>query len=72
VSLVSSAKAQNEEWPFVTIADYGVRVAKMLPLTDAFWTTVLPVVAPTDKEKWENYSRAHDGWVEENFHVQDT
>jgi hypothetical protein len=72
VALVSSAKAKNEEWPFVTIEDYGVRVAKMLPLTDAFLTTLLPVVTPANRVKWENYSRTHNGWVQENFDVQDT
>jgi hypothetical protein len=72
VSLVSHAKDQGDEWPFVTLEDYGVRIAKILPLTDAIWITVLPVVTPEKRLNWENYSRTHDDWVVENFAVQDT
>lgn len=72
VTLVSHAKAQKSEWPFVTLDDYGVRIAKVLPLTDAIWITLLPVVTPATRLQWENYSRTHDDWVEENFAVQNT
>jgi type II secretory pathway pseudopilin PulG len=72
VTLVSHAKAQKSEWPFVTLDDYGVRIAKVLPLTDAIWITLLPVVTPATRLQWENYSRTHDDWVGENFAVQNT
>ena len=71
-TLVSHAKAQNTKWPFVTLEDYGVRIAKTLPLTDAIWITVLPVVTPENRPQWENYSRTHDDWLVENFSIQDT
>ena len=72
VTLVSHANAQNAKWPFVTLEDYGVRIAKTLPLTDAIWITVLPVVTPENRPQWENYSRTHDDWLVENFSIQDT
>jgi hypothetical protein len=72
VALVSHANARNEEWPYVTIDDFAVRVAKILPLTDAIWITVLPVVTPEKRQQWENYSRSHDDWVVKSFAIQDT
>jgi hypothetical protein len=72
VALVSHAKARGDEWPFVTIEDFAVRIAKVLPLTDAIWITVLPVVTPDKRLQWENYSRTHDNWVVESLAVQDT
>ena len=70
LALVSHAKAQNDTWPFVTIPDYGARVAKMLPMADSIWISVLPVVAPADRLQWEDYARGHDSWVEESFSIQ--
>ena len=72
VALVSHAKAHTDEWPFVTLEDFAVRVAKILPLTDAIWITVLPVVTPEKRSQWENYSSTHDEWVVEAVVVQDT
>lgn len=71
VALVSNANAQKEEWPYVTLNDYAVRVAKVLPLTDAIYIAVLPVVTPANRLRWENYSSTHDDWVEESFAIQD-
>ena len=72
VALVSHAKAHEEEWPFVTIEHFAIRIAKILPLTDAIWITVLPVVTPDQRLQWENYSRTHDDWLIESFTIQDT
>jgi hypothetical protein len=47
-------------------------MAKVLPLTDAIWIAVLPVVTPEKRLLWENYSRTHDDWVDESLAVQDT
>ena len=70
LALISHAKAQNDTWPFVTIPDYGARVAKALPWTDSIVMYVLPIVTPVDRRQWENYSRSHDSWVEESFAIQ--
>jgi hypothetical protein len=72
VALVSHARAHNQEWPFVMLEDFAVRVAKVLPLTDAIYISVLPLVTPATRLQWENYSRTHDDWVEESFAIQDT
>ena len=71
LALVAHARAQNDTWPFVTIPSYGARVAKMLPLADSIWISVLPIVNPADRVQWEDYSRSHDIWVEESFSIQD-
>lgn len=70
LALVSHAKDHNNTWPFVTIPDYGARVAKVLPSAHSNWISVLPVVTPAERQQWENYSRTHDSWVEESFSIQ--
>ena len=70
VALVSHAKALNATWPFVTLDDFAVRIAKVLPLTDAILIAVLPVVTPENRLQWENYSRTHDQWVIDGIDVQ--
>ena len=72
VALVSHAKANNLTWPFVTLDDFGIRIAKVLPLTDAIFITVLPAVTPENRLQWENYTHTHHGWIDEALHIQDT
>ena len=72
VTLVSYARDKNEEWPFVTLPDFGPRMAKLLPLTDAFTLTVLPIVKPHQREKWESYSIQNDQWVNQSITLQET
>jgi hypothetical protein len=70
VMLVTHAKETNQTWPFVTMADFGIRVAKLLLLTDVILVTALPVVSPAERRKWEAYSVAHDYWVNDCVSVQ--
>jgi hypothetical protein len=72
VILVTHAKETNQTWPFVTMADFGIRVAKLLLLTDVILVTALPVVTPEKRRKWEAYSVAHDYWVNDCVSVQQT
>jgi type II secretory pathway pseudopilin PulG len=60
VLYVSYAKMSNQTWPFVTMPDFAIRLAKILPLTDAIAVNVLPVVTAENREKWEAYSVAND------------
>ena len=72
VALVSHANADNLTWPFVTLDDFAVRVAKVLPLTDAIFIAVLPVVTPANIFQWDNYSRTNNGWVDEAIDIQES
>ena len=72
VTLVSFARYQNDTWPFVTLPDFGSRMAKLLPQTDAIFINVLPIVHPHQKKNWEAYSIQHDEWVNQSIDIQDT
>jgi hypothetical protein len=72
VTMVSSAKAAKEEWPFVTLPDFAVRLSKLLPLSDAFTILILPLVTAEQRKDWEAYALSHDDWVNESMAVQET
>jgi hypothetical protein len=72
VAYVSHAHNQNETWPFVTLPDFGARMAKLLPLTDAIYLGFLPLVLPKQKEAWEAYSVETDKWVNQTIKLQET
>jgi hypothetical protein len=65
VHLIMTAKQNNEMWPFVTMPDFCVRIAKTLSMSRAVFTSVYPMVLDNEKEAWEKYSVANDGWVNE-------
>jgi hypothetical protein len=44
VSLVSQARASNSTWPFVKLPNFGVRVAKILPASNALFVNFVPLV----------------------------
>ena len=72
VTLVSYAKDKKDNWPFVTLPDFGPRMAKLLPQTDAFTITILPIVTPDQREEWEAYSIQNDEWVNQSITIQET
>ena len=72
VTLVSYARDKNDTWPFVTLPDFGPRMAKLLPQTDAIYIIVLPIVKPYKKKKWEEYSIQHEEWVNQSIIIQET
>jgi hypothetical protein len=72
VTYVSYAHNQNDSWPFVTLPDFGGRMAKLLPLTDAVSISLQPVVHPEEREDWEEYSISNDNWVNESIAMQAT
>jgi hypothetical protein len=47
-------------------------MSKLLPLSNAFTVTVLPIVTPENRAEWEAYSVANDGWVDESTAIQAT
>jgi hypothetical protein len=70
VTLVSSARAANESWPFVTLPDFALRASKILPLSDAVTINFNPLVTTTTRLEWEAYSLHHDKWVNETLAIQ--
>jgi hypothetical protein len=72
VAYVSHARHQNDTWPFVTLPDYGARMAKLLPLTDAIFVTILPIIHPKQRKQWEEYSLKNDAWANETISLQET
>jgi hypothetical protein len=72
VTMISYARDLNDTWPFVTLPDFGVKMAKLLPLTDAFVISVLPIIYPEKRIEWEEYSLLHHGWVNQSMAIQET
>jgi hypothetical protein len=72
VDLVSYARATNSFWPFVTLPDFPLRLAKAIPLTDTLLLTFIPIVQPQQRADWESYVSKNDGWVNQTQQLQDT
>jgi hypothetical protein len=70
VSWVSVARMTNQTWPFVTMPDFAVRMAKLVPLTDAMNLVILPIVAPDKRQAWEEYAAQNLDWINEGVKVQ--
>ena len=75
MTFVSIARRSNQSFPFVTIPEYGLHIAKTMPFTGAVETSVLPVVTYAQRTKWEEYAaRENDNllsWVMESQRLQD-
>jgi hypothetical protein len=72
VDLVSHARASNSPWPFVTLPEFGLRMSKSLPLTDAMMIQYLPLVQPWQRADWEKYVSRNNAWVNETMKLQET
>jgi hypothetical protein len=70
VMIVANAKETNQTWPFVTLPNFGIRMAKLLLLTDIPVIGFLPVVTPHNRKEWEAYASEKDDWVNECVSVQ--
>lgn len=80
-TIVSLAHASRQKFPFVTIPEYGVHVAKMLSTTAAITTNYVPVVSTgTQRNEWEQYSSSGNAtknlhlkkYLDTTIHIQDT
>jgi hypothetical protein len=71
VSYVSEADFTNQSWPFVSMPNFAVRMAKVLPLTDAIIINVLPYVKNELRAEWEAYTVSQHDWVEQSMKIQD-
>jgi hypothetical protein len=70
VNLVYMAEQNNETWPFVTIPNFPVRMAKMLSMSKGVTGLVFPKVVASERAAWETYSLANDQWVDECLAIQ--
>lgn len=70
MGLVSFANFTNQEWPFVTITDYAVRLAKVRSHSQAKIIQQSHFVTKEQRTKWENYTIMNDGWVQDSLNVQ--
>jgi hypothetical protein len=70
VTWVSSARMMNQTWPFVTLPDFAVRMAKLVPLTDAMNIGILPIVVPEKRQAWEQYAAQNLDWINEGVKLQ--
>jgi hypothetical protein len=72
VAFVSHARFANQTWPFVTLPNFALRMAKVLPPSAAITINLIPIVTPEDRLEWEAYTKANDYWVNEGMAVQET
>jgi hypothetical protein len=74
-SLNTLAQYSNQEFPFVTIPEFGTLSAKAQQRTGAICTYLLPVISFEQRIKWEYYSSSInqnvEKWVERILDVQD-
>jgi hypothetical protein len=71
VTLVSSARALNQSWPFVTLPDFAMHVAKLLPLSKALYIQISPLVTPANRLEYEYFAAENDAWVDETIAIQE-
>jgi hypothetical protein len=71
VDLVSYARATNATWPFVTLPNFGLRMSKALPQTDAILIQTLVLVEPNQRKKWESYVGQNTNWLNESMAIQE-
>jgi hypothetical protein len=71
VSLVTFANATNSSWPYVTLPDYAVRVAKLRSLSKAVLVTQYQYVTGPQRAEWEAYTATHHQWLQNGIDVQE-
>jgi hypothetical protein len=71
VTLVSSARALNQPWPFVSLPDFAMHVAKILPQSKALYIQISPLVTPANRLEYEYFAAENDEWVDETIAIQE-
>jgi hypothetical protein len=72
VSLISMARSTNQTWPFVTMPDASVRLAKLRSLSKAVAVQQAHFVTADQKEAWEEYTATNNQWATDGLRVQKT
>jgi hypothetical protein len=63
--VVSEVKHKNMSWPFVTIDDFEIKGAHARLAASVEFILFAPLVHAGEREKWEDYSVKHQGWLPE-------
>lgn len=75
-TFISIATMTNQTFPYVTIPDYGIHVAKSQPHTHALVTSFVAVVPAEDRMEWESYAALNNSkielWLNNALHYQET
>lgn len=69
-TMVSFAKATNMTWPMVTIPDFERRGRRTLRLASLISILYCPVVEESQRDAWEEHSRANQWWLAESLAEQ--
>jgi hypothetical protein len=76
VALTSFARSRatnsSSSWPFVSLPEYAVRLAKLRSLSKAVLVSQYHYVTGDQRAEWEQYSVANDAWVQDGIDTQKT
>ena len=64
-TITSYAISTRATWPFVSIPHFEVRGTELNTLSNSLMVAFSPLVATSDREKWEVYANYMQGWIEE-------
>jgi class 3 adenylate cyclase len=71
LSISSYAMDRNQTWPFVTIPSFVKKAESMLNLTGAFNVSMNVLVEENEKDAWEEYSVANQGWIQTGLELNE-
>ena len=71
VSLVSNVRVTNQTWPFVHVADFTMRAAKVISLSDAVFLSLMPLVTKANRDEWEKFCVQNDQWLNSSIGLQE-
>jgi hypothetical protein len=67
---VSAARATNQTWPFVSVPDGAVHMAKLRSLGKALIIHQTPLVTREQRADWERYTASNHQWAWDAVRVQ--
>ncbi|CAB9531478.1 Guanylate cyclase [Seminavis robusta] len=66
VDMTAYAKNQNQSFPFVTLPDFGLRVGALARIAGLMKVATFPLVQESEREAYEAYTVANQGWKAES------
>jgi len=70
--ITSYAISSNSTFPFVALPDFERHATHTLQLAEVVALLVFPIITAENRQKWEAYSRANQGWLVEGLALQQT
>ena len=70
VNMVSEAKLDGDEWPFVRVRDFAIHSSKLFALSKYSIIGVFPRVSKEQRPLWEQWAMENDGWVDQGIAFQ--